>query len=41
MSKDTYTVIRLDGWTNEQWDELVDALDETVVAMAEDWDNQE
>lgn len=35
---DTYTITRLEHWTDEQWDEIVDAVEDTVVAVAADWD---
>ncbi len=35
----TYTITRLDGWTDELWDEIIDAVEETVVAVSDDWDN--
>lgn len=33
---ETYTITRLDEWTDEQWDEIVEAVEDTVVAVAED-----
>jgi hypothetical protein len=38
---ETYTITRLDGWTDEQWDEVVEAIEDTVVSIAEEWDNAE
>lgn len=38
---DTYTITRLEHWTDEQWDELVDTIEDTVVAVAEDWEEVE
>ncbi len=37
--ENTYTITRLEDWTDEQWDELVDAIEETVQAVAEDFGN--
>jgi hypothetical protein len=37
-SMDTYTITRLDGWTDEQWDEIVEAVEDTVAAVGEDFE---
>lgn len=33
---ETYVITRLEGWTDEQWDEIVEAVEDTVVAVARD-----
>ncbi len=35
---DTCIITRLEHWTDEQWDEVVSAVEDTVVAVAADWD---
>lgn len=35
---ETYTVTRLDGWTDEQWDEIVEAIEDTVAAVGEEFE---
>ena len=32
---ETYTITRLDEWTDEQWDEIVEAVEDTVAAVGE------
>lgn len=34
MTTETYTITRLDGWTDEQWDVVVTAVEDTVAAVA-------
>lgn len=33
----TYSITRLEEWSDELWDEVVAAVEDTVVAVAEDW----
>ena len=35
---ETYTITRLDEWSEDQWLEVIDAVEETVVAVASDWE---
>lgn len=35
---DTYVITRLDHWTDEQWEDVIDSVEETVVAVAESWE---
>lgn len=34
----TYTITRLPEWSDELWEEVVDAVEDTVVAVATDWE---
>jgi hypothetical protein len=36
-----YTITRLPEWTDDQWEALIDAIEETVVAVATDWEDAE
>ena len=36
LMTETYTITRLEGWTDEQWNEIVEAVEDTVVAVARD-----
>jgi hypothetical protein len=33
---ETYTITRLEHWSDEFWETLIDAIDDTVVAVALD-----
>ena len=33
---ETYVITRLEAWTDEQWEEIVTAVEDTVVAVARD-----
>lgn len=35
---DTCVISRLEHWTDEQWDEVVTAAQDTVAAVAEEFD---
>ena len=34
----TYSITRLEEWSDELWEEVVSAVEDTVVAVAEDWE---
>lgn len=34
MEDNTYTVTRLESWDDETWEEICDAIGETVLAIA-------
>ena len=36
----TYSIHRLAEWSDELWDEVVAAVEDTVVAVAEDWERE-
>lgn len=38
LMTETYTITRLDGWTDEQWEEIVEAVEDTVAAVGEDFE---
>ena len=33
-----YVITRLDEWSDELWNEVVQAVEDTVVAVADDWE---
>jgi hypothetical protein len=35
---ETYTITRLEHWTDDQWDEIVEAVEDTVAAVGEDFE---
>jgi hypothetical protein len=35
---ETYTITRLEGWTEDLWQKVIVAVEDTVVAVAEDWE---
>ncbi len=37
--ENTYTITRLENWTDEQWDTIVDAIEETVVLVADEFED--
>ena len=41
MNEETYIVYRLPEWSDNVWDQIVDAIEETVVAVATDLEDQE
>jgi hypothetical protein len=36
ITMETYTITRLEHWSDEFWETLIDAIDDTVVAVAMD-----
>jgi hypothetical protein len=38
---ETYKVTRLPGWTDSQWDEVVDAIEDTVASIGESFEMEE
>ena len=38
---ETYTITRLEDWTEDLWQEVIAAVEDTVVAVAEDWERYE
>ncbi len=36
ITMETYTITRLEQWSDEFWETLIDAIDDTVVAVAMD-----
>lgn len=36
MSETTYTITKLDTWTDEQWAEVVEAVEDLVADMGEE-----
>jgi hypothetical protein len=36
QTMETYTITRLEHWSDEFWETLIDAIDDTVVAVALD-----
>ncbi len=36
---ETYTITRLDEWGEQQWQEVIDAVEEAVVNVAAYWED--
>jgi len=36
MTKETYTITRLESWSDETWAEVIDAVEDTTASFGEE-----